>query len=74
MPDVVANMSPSMSHPQIFRKHSEEAVISWVQTTAVKVLEQMERQETKTVDKPYTEGKPTCTEVSKLPCSIMIII
>jgi len=28
MPDVVASISPSMSHPPIFWKHSQEAVIS----------------------------------------------
>jgi hypothetical protein len=38
-----------------------------------RVLEQMERQEKKTVDEHYTEGKPTSTEAAKLPCSILII-
>ena len=37
-----------------------------VQTAMVIVLEQMKRTETETVDEHYTEGKPTCTEVSKL--------
>jgi len=40
MPDVVASMSPSMSHPQNFRKHREVA-ISRVQTTVVRALQQM---------------------------------
>jgi ribosomal protein L44E len=62
-----------MSHPQNCRKYSEEVAISRVQTTAVRALEQMQRLETKTVDEYYTEGKPTCTEVSKVSCSILII-
>jgi len=32
----------------------------------------MKRPQTKTVDEHYTEGKATCTEVSQLPCSILI--
>jgi hypothetical protein len=73
MPDVMASMSPSMSHPQNFKKHREEVAISWVQTTVVRALEQMKWPETKTLDEHYTEGKPTCTGVSKLPCLILII-
>jgi hypothetical protein len=73
MPDVMASMSPSMSHPQNFRKHNEEVAISRVQKTAVRALKQMQRPETKTLDEHYTEGKPTFTEVSKLPRSILII-
>ena len=66
------SMGQNMSHHQNFRKHSEEVSISSVQTTVVRVLVQMKRPETKTVDVHYTEGKPTCTEVSQLPCSILI--
>jgi len=33
----------------------------------------MKMPDTKTVDEHYTEGKPTHTEVFKLPCSILII-
>jgi predicted secreted protein len=54
-------------------KHSKEAAISWVQTTEVRVLQQMKRTETKTVDEHYTKAKPTCTEVANLPCSKLII-
>jgi len=43
MPDVVASKGQSMSHPQNLRRHSEEVAISWVQTTAVTVLEQTEK-------------------------------
>jgi hypothetical protein len=72
-PDVVDRIRPSMSHPQNFSKHSKEVATSWVQTTVVRTLEQMQIPETKTVNEHYTERKSTCTEVSKLPCSILII-
>ena len=73
MLDIVPSMGQNMSHHQKFRKHSEEVSISWVQTTVVRVEEQTKRPQTKTKDKQYTEGKPTCTGRSKLPCSILII-
>jgi hypothetical protein len=73
MPDVVASMIPSMSHPQNFKKHDEKVAISRVQTTVVRALQQMKRPEKKAVDEHYTEGKPTCTRVSKLPCLTVII-
>jgi hypothetical protein len=38
----------------------------------VTALGQMKKPGIKTVDEHYTEGKPTCTEVSKLPRSILI--
>jgi hypothetical protein len=41
--------------------------------TAVRVSEQMKRPETNTVDQHFTEGKPTYTEVAKLPWSTLII-
>jgi hypothetical protein len=65
-------MSPSISDPQNLGNR-EAAALSRVQTTAVRAIEQMKRPDTKTVDDHYTEGKPTCTEVSKLPYSILII-
>jgi hypothetical protein len=43
------------------------------QTTVDTTVEQMKRSETKRVDELYTEGKPTCREVCKLICSILII-
>jgi len=43
MPDVVAGISPSISHPQNFRKHSKEVAISWIQTTVVRALQHMKR-------------------------------
>jgi hypothetical protein len=60
MPDVVASISPSMSQPQNFRKHNKEFTTSWVQTTSVRAVEQMERTEKKTVDEHYREEKTTC--------------
>jgi len=50
MSDVVASISPSMSHLQNFRKHSKEVAISWVQKTVVRTLEPMKRPETKPAD------------------------
>jgi hypothetical protein len=54
-------------------KHSEKVATSRVQTTAVRVLQQMKRPDTQTVDEHYTEGEPSYTEVFRLPCSILII-
>jgi len=73
MTDIMASMGQSMSYPWNCRKHSEEVSISWVQTRAVRVLEQTKRPETKAEDEQYTEGKQTCTEVSNLPFSILMI-
>jgi hypothetical protein len=68
---IVANMGQNMSRPRNFRKHIKE--VPQVQTTVLRMLEQMKRPETKTVDEQYTEGKRTRTEVSKLPRSKLII-
>jgi hypothetical protein len=73
MLDIVSSKGQNMSHHQNFRKHSEEVSISRLQTTVVRAEEQMKRPQTKTEDEQYTEGKPTCTELSKLPCPILII-
>jgi hypothetical protein len=58
--------------PSELRKQSKEVSISWVQTIAVRALEQIKRTGTKPVDEHYTEGKSTCTELSKLPCLQLI--
>jgi len=73
MPDDVASKGQIMSHLQNFRNHNEEVFISSVQTNVVRVIQQMKIPGTKTVDEHYTERKPTCTEVSNLPCLILII-
>jgi len=73
MPDVVVGKGQSISPPWKCQKQSEEVSITYVQTNVVRALQQMKRPQTKTGDKHYTEGKPTCTDVSKPPCSIQII-
>jgi hypothetical protein len=55
-------------------KHSDKVSIPRVQTTVVRLLQQMKRPETKTVDEHETERKATCTEVSKLPYTVLFII
>jgi len=70
--DVMASISPSMSHPQNLG-NTRKFLIKKPKKTVVRALEQMKRPETKTVDKHYIEGKPTCTEVSKLPYLILIV-
>ena len=71
MLDIMPSMGQNMSHPWNFRKHNEEVSISRLQTTVVRGEEQMKRPQTKTEDEQYTEGKPTCTGLSKLPCPII---
>jgi len=60
-----------MSYPRKFRKHSEEVAISSPNNSGESARAD-EKPHTKTVDEHYTEGTPTCTEVSQLPCSILI--